>query len=100
MARKLILPGLGILGLLLLSAQAIGSKVWQLYMLDHVIVFDERALRRILVSYFHYYHRPEPTCRWQKTHPSRAPFHHPKIGPIVAKREVGGLHHRYERQAA
>ena len=30
-ARKVILPGLGILGLLLLSAQAIGSKVWQLY---------------------------------------------------------------------
>ena len=30
-ARKVILPGLGILGPLLLSAQAIGSKVWQLY---------------------------------------------------------------------
>lgn len=30
--RKVILPGLGILGLTLLSAQAIGSKVWQLYL--------------------------------------------------------------------
>lgn len=30
-ARKLILPGLGILGLVLLSAKAIGSSVWQLY---------------------------------------------------------------------
>jgi MFS family permease len=31
-ARKVILPGLGMLALVLLSAQAIGSKVWQLYM--------------------------------------------------------------------
>jgi MFS family permease len=30
-ARKVILPGLGILGLVLLSALAIGSNVWQLY---------------------------------------------------------------------
>ncbi len=30
-ARKVILPGLGILGLVLLSAPAIGSRVWQLY---------------------------------------------------------------------
>jgi MFS family permease len=30
-ARKVILPGLGILGLILFSALAIGSKVWQLY---------------------------------------------------------------------
>jgi MFS family permease len=30
-ARKVILPGLGILGAILLSAEAIGSKVWQLY---------------------------------------------------------------------
>jgi MFS family permease len=29
--RNVILPGLGILGLVLLSAEAIGSKVWQLY---------------------------------------------------------------------
>jgi MFS family permease len=29
--RRVILPGLGILGLVLLSAQEIGSKVWQLY---------------------------------------------------------------------
>src|SRR5262245_25820714 len=30
-ARKVILPGLAILSLVLLSAEAIGSKVWQLY---------------------------------------------------------------------
>jgi len=31
--------------------------------LDHVIVFDERALRRILVSYFHYYPRSRTHLR-------------------------------------
>jgi MFS family permease len=36
-ARKVILPGLGILGLVLLSAQAIGSKVWQLYVFYAVL---------------------------------------------------------------
>ena len=30
-ARNVILPGLGILGLVLLSAEAIGSRIWQLY---------------------------------------------------------------------
>src|SRR6185369_17117189 len=30
-ARKVILPGLGILGLILISAGAIGSALWQLY---------------------------------------------------------------------
>lgn len=31
-AKKVILPGLGMLALVLLCAQAIGSKVWQLYL--------------------------------------------------------------------
>jgi len=30
-ARKVVLPGLGVLGLLLLSAGRMGSKIWQLY---------------------------------------------------------------------
>ena len=31
-ARKVILPGLAILGLMLLSAEAMGSSIWQLYL--------------------------------------------------------------------
>src|SRR5262249_16230104 len=31
-ARKVILPGLGMLSLILLSAEAIGPKLWQLYL--------------------------------------------------------------------
>ena len=68
--------------------------------LDHVIVFDERALRRILVSYFHYYPRSRTHMSLGKDSPESRLIPPHEIGPIVAKREVGGLHHRYERQAA
>ena len=68
--------------------------------LDHVMVFGERSLRRILVSYFHYYHRSRTHMSLGKDSPESRPIQRPEIGPIVAKREVGGLHHRYERQAA
>lgn len=70
--------------------------------LDHVIVFNERHLRKILREYFDYYHN----CR---THLSlnKDPPHHrtveietPELGDIVALPHVGGLHHRYKRVAA
>ena len=64
------------------------------------MVFDERSLRWILVSYFHYYHRSRTHLSLGKDSPESRPIQRPEIGPIVAKREVGGLHHRYERQAA
>src|SRR5260370_14585075 len=37
--------------------------------LDHVIVWNERSLRRTLRSYFAYYHTsvPEPIWRWPRT---------------------------------
>jgi len=43
---------------------------------------------------------PEPICRWGKTPPDPRPVQPPAIGPVVAVRQVGGLHHRYERRAA
>jgi MFS family permease len=36
-ARKVILPGLALLGLILLSAEAMGSKLWQLYLFYSVL---------------------------------------------------------------
>lgn len=36
-ARKVIVPGLGILGLILLSAEVIGSNIWQLYVFYSVL---------------------------------------------------------------
>jgi transposase InsO family protein len=68
--------------------------------LDHVIVFDERSLRRILASYFDYYHGSRTHLSLGKDSPEPRPIQRPEIGPVVALRQVGGLHHRYERRAA
>jgi transposase InsO family protein len=68
--------------------------------LDHVIVFDERSLRRTLACYFDYYHRSRTHLSLGKDSPEPSPSQGPEIGPVVAISQVGGLHHRYERRAA
>jgi hypothetical protein len=78
--------------------RVIGS-IWR-ECLDHVIVFDEGSLRRILASCFDYYHRPRTHLSLGKDSPEPRPMQAPDIGPLVAISEVGGLHHRYERRAA
>ena len=66
--------------------------------LDHVIVFDQSSLRRILRSYLDYYHRSRTHLSLDKDAPIPRPVQ--PAGRIVAIRQVGGLHHRYERRAA
>ena len=68
--------------------------------LDHVIVLSQEHLRRILRSYFGYYHD------W-RTHlsldmASREPraVQPAEAGEIIEIPEVGGPHHHYERRAA
>jgi len=68
--------------------------------LDHVIVLSERHLRRILSSYLAYYHRARTHLSLEKNAPNARPVASPACGRIVGIPEVGGLHHRYERQAA
>src|SRR5215831_16576112 len=68
--------------------------------LDQVIVFNEGSLRRILASYFDYYHRSRTHLSLGKDLPETRPVQPPEIGPVLAVRQVGGLHHRYERRAA
>ena len=68
--------------------------------LDPVIVFDERSLRRILTSYAEYYHRTRTHLSLGKDSPEPRPVQTPELGPIVPLRQVGGLHHRYQRRAA
>jgi len=68
--------------------------------LDHVIVLGEAHLRVILKSYFAYYHRVRTHLSLGKDAPDPRPVQPPSAGVIVAFREIGGLHHRYERQAA
>ena len=68
--------------------------------LDHVIVFDQRHLRWILRAYVAYYHRSRTHLALAKDTPEARAVHPVGVGRIVARAEVGGLHHRYEREAA
>jgi len=65
---------------------------------DHVVVLIQQHLRRLLKSYFAYYH----DSRTQLALPKDAPEGRAIMsrGKIVATPRVGGLHHRYERRAA
>jgi len=68
--------------------------------LDHVIVFQERSLRRTLNSYFDYYHRSRTHLSLAKDSPKPRPIQPPETESVVAVPQVSGLHHRYERRAA
>jgi len=68
--------------------------------LDHVIVWNERGLRRYLRQYVAYYHRFRPTSHSRRTPRFAGPSSCPALGPIVEVAHVGGLHHHYERRAA
>ena len=68
--------------------------------LDHVIVLGERHLRRILHSYFEYYHHTRTHLSLAKDAPDERAIQPPEMGEVIELRQVGGLHHRYERRAA
>ena len=68
--------------------------------LDHLIIIDERHLRRNLASYFDYYHRSRTHLSLGKDSPVPRPVESAKAGEVIALPQVGGLHHRYERLAA
>ncbi len=68
--------------------------------LDHVLVLNERHLRRILTGYFAYYHRARTHLSLDKDAPDVRPIERLEAGSIVQIPAVGGLHHRYCRQAA
>ena len=68
--------------------------------LDHVIVKNERHLRRVLKSYLAYYNRSRTHLSLNKDPPIPRPVSPMTQSRIVAFPEVGGVHHRYERIAA
>ena len=68
--------------------------------LNHVLVLGESHLRRILARYFSYYHRAHTHLALDKDAPDVRPVELSDAGRIVEIPEVGGLHHRYLRQAA
>jgi putative transposase len=68
--------------------------------LAHVVILGERHLRRILTTYFAYYHRARTHLTLDKDAPDGRPIEPPELGAIIPIPEVGGLHHRYVRRAA
>ncbi len=68
--------------------------------LDHVIVLGERHLRRVLKEYLAYYHESRTHLGLDKDAPVSRPIQSPGVGPVANKPVLGGLHHRYYRQAA
>jgi transposase InsO family protein len=68
--------------------------------LDHVIIFNERHLRRVLSSYFRYHHDSRTHLSLGKDCPRSRPIQPLSSGNTIVFPEVGGLHHRYERRGA
>jgi transposase InsO family protein len=62
---------------------------------DHMIVFGEAHLRRIVGAYAAYYNE----SRTHRSLNKDAPFHRPiqRLGAITSQPVLGGLHHRYCR---
>jgi len=68
--------------------------------LDHVIVMNEKHLRRILAAYFIYYHRWRVHQSLEMDCPEHRNVHMLDRGRVVEIGHIGGLHHHYERAAA
>ena len=67
--------------------------------LDHVIVWNQRSLRRTLQRYFAYYERSRTHLALGKDAPEPRAVEKPELGRVIAIAQVGGLHHRYQRCA-
>jgi putative transposase len=68
--------------------------------LDHVIVLNEASLHRHVKSFLAYYHESRTHLSLAEDPPEPRLVHPLELGAVVAIRQVGGLHHRYERRAA
>ena len=68
--------------------------------LDHVIIFNDNHLQQVLRQYFRYYHECRTHLGLEKDCPNTRSVQPPESGLINSEPMVGGLHHRYFRQAA
>jgi len=68
--------------------------------LDHAIVLSQEHLRRILRSYFGYYHDWRTHLSLAMACPEPRAAQPAEAGEIIEVPEVGGLHHHYEKRAA
>ncbi len=67
--------------------------------LNHVIILNERHLRRQLKSYSNYYHEARTHLSLDKQSPAPRAIEPLEQGKVVAIPHVGGLHHEYRRAA-
>jgi hypothetical protein len=65
-----------------------------------VIVFNEAGMRKLMTLYSSHYEQSRTHLSLNKDAPIPRPITMPDDGRVVAIPQVGGLHHRYERQAA
>ncbi len=68
--------------------------------LDHVIVLNERQLKRILTIYFDYYHRWRTHLGLKMDTPQGRDVRTSDQGKVTEVPDLGGLHHHYLRLAA
>ncbi len=68
--------------------------------LDHVIVLSATGLQRLMHVYCADYEQSRTHLSLSKDAPIPRAIAMPSDGRVVAIPQVGGLHHRYERQAA
>jgi transposase InsO family protein len=68
--------------------------------LNQVVVLNERHLRRIMRRYLGHYHRSRCHLSLEGDAPQPRAVHGPELGRVIELPEVGGLHHRYVREAA
>ena len=70
-------------------------------LLDHVIVLNERHLRRLMSEYVRYYHDDRTHLGLNKQTPTsrEAENHHDAGCKVVSMPRLGGLHHRYDLAA-
>ena len=68
--------------------------------LDHIIVFRERHLRRVLGSYVEYYNRYRTHLLLGMDSPDGRSPQEPCRGKVIAVPHLGGLHHHSERRVA
>jgi transposase InsO family protein len=68
--------------------------------LDHLMVLNERHLRRIVARYLDYYHDWRTHLSLSMDAPNLRVVHPPEQGRVVQFPDIGGLHHHYERLSA
>ena len=67
---------------------------------DLVLENWRRHLQAVLAAYLEYYHQARPYPALEGDCPVPRPVENYDLGEVVAMPMVGGLHHRYIRQAA